>query len=164
MLVLGYWWKHFYTLRVRHAIIIGLLLVVLYFSHILPLVSAMFFITSAAVVSFPPGLARWKQTLLTFLSMLPATALTLYYITITGTEYKDTWDLSHSLQYFIRNENLAYHSYSQIIFGKIVTGIFVILFFFTIAKDHLFTREWRLGLRLHRRDIFLLMSAAFFIR
>ncbi len=163
MLVIGYWWKRFDTFNVRNAITLGLLLIVLYFCHLVPLALAMFSIAVVAVVSFPSKFTRWKQTLSTLLCMLPAAGLTLYYTSTRGTEQSGEWELSRLWQYFIRNESLAYHSESQIIFGKIVTGAFVVLFLYTLVRDHFLTKEWRFGLRLHRKDFFLLLCVAFFI-
>ncbi|MFC1717147.1 hypothetical protein ACFL6S_26025 [Candidatus Poribacteria bacterium] len=163
MLVIGYWWKHSDTFGVRNAIVLGLLLVALYFCHLVPLALAIFSIAVITLVCLPFRFARWKQTLFTFLCMLPAAGLTIYYTSTRGTERSGVWELSRLWQYFIRNESLAYHSESQIIFGKMVTGAFVVLFFYTLIRDHFFTNEWRFGLRLHRKDFFLLLCAAFFI-
>lgn len=160
MLVIGYCWKHFDTFGLRNTIVLGVLLLMLYFCHLVPLVLAVF---SIAVIYFPFKLARWKQTLFTYLSMVPATGFTLYYTWTRGTESSGQWALSRLWQYFIRNESLAYHSESQIIFGKMVTGAFVILFFYTIVRDHFFTKEWRFGLKLHRKDLFLLLCVIFFV-
>jgi hypothetical protein len=71
--------------------------------------------------------------------------------------------LSRLWQYFVRNESLAYHSQSQIIFGKLVTGVFVVLFLYALVRDHFLTKEWRFGLRLHRKDFFLILCVVFFI-
>jgi len=159
MLAVGYWWKHFDAFGVRNMAVLSLLLVVLYFCHLVPLALAMFSIAVIAIVSFPRGFARWRQALLSFLGMLPAAGLALYYTSTRGTERAGVWELSRLWQYFIRNESLAYHSENQIVFGKMVTGAFVILFFYTLIRD----RRWRLRLRLRRRDFLLLLSIAFFV-
>ncbi len=163
MLVMGYWWRRFDAFSVRNAIILGFLLIILYFCHLVPLALAMFSIAAIAIVRLPPRFTRWSQALLTVLCMLPAAGLTLYYTTTRGTEQSGAWELSRLWQYFIRNESLAYHSESQIVFGKMVTGAFVVLFFYTLIRDHFFTKEWRFGLRLRRRDFFLLLCTVFFV-
>jgi len=163
MLVLGYWWKHFDTFGVKNAITVCLLLIILYFCHPVPLTLAIFSIVIAAATNLLPRFTRWKQVLSTFLCMLPAIGLTLYYTTTRGTEHSNSWELGRLWQYFIRNESLAYHSESQIIFGKIVAGVFLSLFLYTLIREHFFTKEWRFGLRLHKKDLFLILCIAFFV-
>jgi hypothetical protein len=227
MLVMGYWWKHSATFGVRDMAILGLLLVLLYFCHLVSLVLALFSIAAVAILSLAPKLIRWKraplsllcilllvefysvslivallilvigyrwkyfgafdrpkligwrQTSLSLLCMLPAIGLTLYYTETRGTAQSGSWELARLWQYFIRNESLAYYSKSQIIIGKFVTGAFVALFSYTLIRDHFFTkdprcdppryagvakaRKWRFGLRVHRKDFFLLLCAAFFV-
>lgn len=162
-LVLGYWWRHFDTFDAKKSIVLGLLLIVLYFCHLVPLALAMFSITIAVIVKLPPKFTKWKQALLTFICMIPAACMTLYYTSTRGTERTGVWALNRMWQYFIRNESLAYHSESQIIFGKIVTGAFAVLLLYTIIRDHFFTEEWRFRMKLHYRDILLILCAAFFI-
>jgi len=163
MFVLGYWWKNFDTFNARNMVILGLLLVMLYFCHLVPLSLAMLFIATVAVINFPFKITRWRQTLFSLLCMLPSAGLTYYYTGTRGTERAGVWAWARLWQYFIRNESLAYHSESQLIFGKMVTGAFVVLFFYTLIRDHLLTKEWRFGLRLHGKDFFLLLCAVFFV-
>lgn len=163
MPVVGYWWKHFDTFSAKNMIVLSLLLVVTYFCHLVGLALALFSIAAAAVLSLLPGFKRWKQALLSLLSMLPAVGLIMYYLQTRGTGRGGSWELGRLWQYFIRNEALAYYSESQLIIAKFVTGAFVILFLYTLIREHLFTKEWRLGLRLRRKDFFLFLSAAFFV-
>ena len=164
MLVIGYWWKHFETFRVKNMLVLGLLLVALYFCHLVSLALALFSIAVIAILSLIPRFSKWKQALLSLLCMLPAIGLTLYYTTTRGTEHSPgPWKLGRLWEYFIRNESLAYYSESQILIGKFVTGVLVIFFFYTLVRDHFLTKEWRFGLRLHRKDFFLLLFVAFFV-
>ena len=164
MLSVGYWWKHFDTFGMRNVIALGSLLIVLYFCHLVSLVLAFFSIAMMAVLSLPPKFTRWKQALLSLACMLPSMGLTFYYTMSRGTvRSPGTWTLNRLWQYFVRNESLAYHSQSQIIFGKLVTGMFAILFLYALVRDHFLTKEWRFGLRLHRKDFFLLLCVIFFV-
>ena len=164
MPIIGYWWKHYKTFSVKNMIVLGLLLVVMYFCHLLYLAFALFSITTVAILSLVPRFNRWKQSLLSLLCMLPSIGLTLYYLTTGGAARSGTWKLDRLWQYFISNEILAYHSRSQMILGKFITAAFVILFFYTLIREHLFTKEWRfwLNLKVHR-NFFLLLCAAFFV-
>ncbi len=160
VMVMGYWWKHFGTFSVKDMLVLGLLLVVLYFCHLVSLVLALFSIAIIAIPSLIPRFAKWKQALLSLLCMLPSIGLTLYYTATRGTKHSPgSWKLDRLWEYFIHNESLAYYSQSQILIGKSVTGVFVVLFFYTLIRDHFLTREWRFGLRVHRKDFFLLYRA-----
>ena len=162
MPVIGYWWKHFKTFGARNMIILALLLVVMYFCHLISLVPALFSIATLAFLGLLPKFTRWKQTSLSLLSMLPAIGLIFYYIRMAGATRGDVGELGRLWKYFVRNESLAYYSQSQVIIGKFVTGAFVILFLYALIRDHFLTREWRFGLRLHKKDLFLLLCVAFF--
>jgi len=163
MLSVGYWWRRFNTFSVKHAVVLGSLLMVVYFCHPVPLVLAVFSIALVAVLSLPPGFTRWKQAFISLLCTLPSLGLLLYYTRTRGTaQSPGSWTLARLWEYFIRNESLAYHSQSQIIFGKLVTGAFAFLFFYTLIRDHLLTKEWRFRLRVRRRDFLLLLCTAFF--
>ena len=163
MPVIGYWWKHFKTFGVRNMIILALLLVVMYFCHLVFLVAALFSIATIAILSLVPKFTRWKQTSLSLLSTLPAIGLIFYYIRMAGATLGDTGEASRLWKYFIRNESLAYYHQSQIIIGKFVTGAFVILFLYALVREHFLTREWRFGLRVHKKDFFLFLCVAFFV-
>ena len=164
MLSLGYWWRRFDTFNVKHAIVLGSLLVVVYFCHPVPLVLAVLSIVLVGILSLPPGFARWKQALISSLCILPSLGLLLYYTQTRGTARSPgSWTLARLWEYFIRNESLAYHSQSQIVFGKLVTGAFAVLFFYALIRDHLFTKEWRFRLRVRRRDFLLLLCIVFFV-
>ena len=91
MFVLGYWWKNFDTFSVRNMVVLGLLLLVLYFCHLVTLALAMFFIVTVAVISLPFKTARWRQTLFSLLCMLPAAGLTYYYTGTRGIERAGAW-------------------------------------------------------------------------
>ncbi|MFC1717146.1 hypothetical protein ACFL6S_26020 [Candidatus Poribacteria bacterium] len=163
MLAVGYWWKHYETFDVKNMSILGLLLVVLYFCHLVSLVLAMLSIVTVAILRLPPRFTRWKQALFSLLCMLPAAGLTYYYTRTRGTAQSGVWAWERLWQYFIRNESLAYYSQEQIILGKFVTGAFIALFFYTFIRDRFFTKEWRFRLRISRKDFFLLLCVGFFI-
>jgi hypothetical protein len=164
ILTTGYWWRHYYTFGVKNAVILALLLIALYFCHLVPLVLVVFSIAVVAILILPLKFARWKQALLSMVCMLPACGLAFYYINTRGTvQSPGGWTLARLWQYFIRNESLAYYSQSQITIGKFVTGAFVALFFYTFIRDRLFTKEWRFKLRVRRRDFLLLLCAVFFV-
>jgi hypothetical protein len=164
VLAVGYWWKRFNTFNVKNMAVIGSLLVVVYFCHPVPLVLAVLSIVLVAVLSLPPRFARWKQVLMSLLCTLPSLGLLLYYTQTRGTARSPgSWTLARLWEYFIRNESLAYHSQSQIVLGKLVTGAYAVLFFYALIRDHLFTKEWRFRLSLRRRDFLLLLCIAFFV-
>ncbi len=164
MLSVGYWWKHFDTFGWKNMAILGLLLVALYFCHLVPLALAVFSIAAISVLSLPPRFRKWKQVLLSLFCMLPSIGLSIYYLETRGTARNiGGWTPTRLWQYFIRNESLAYYSQSQIILGQFITGAFLALFFYTFVRDRFFTREWRFKLRVQRKDFFLLLCAAFFI-
>ena len=164
ILVVGYWWKHFESFDVKNMIVLGLLLLALYFCHLLSLALALFSIATIAILSLIPRSSRWKQTLLSLLCMLPSIGLMLYYTVASDMEQApSSWTLGQILDYFIRNGSLAYYDQSQITIGELATGVFAVLFFYTVIRDHFFTKEWRLGLRVHKKDFLLLLCVVFFI-
>ena len=96
--------------------------------------------------------------------MIPAGGLTYYYTSTRGTtQNPGSWTLSRLWQYFIRNESLAYHSKSQLTIAWLITGAFLVLFFYTFIRDLFITRDWHFGLRVHRKDLLLVLCVAFFI-
>lgn len=164
LLTIGYWWRHFNSFQVKDAFVLGSILVLLYFCHPFPLFLSLFSIGLMSILSLFPRFSNWKKTLLSFFSMLPSAGLGAYYIISKGTEQSPGgWKIERLWQYFIRNESLAYHSENQLIFGKIISGIFFALFIYTIIREHFFTREWRFGFRICRRDFFVLLCLAFFV-
>ena len=164
MIAIGYWWKYFDSFGIKNTIILSLLLVSLYFCHPLPLILAFFSIGIMSIIIFLSKFSRWKQILLVFISTLPSLCLTLYYIATKGTDQSlGGWTIDRLWQYFIQNESIAYHSEKQLIFGKILSGIFLVLFIYTFIREHFFTKEWRFGFRIQRRDFLLLLCIAFFI-
>ena len=162
MLSIGYWWKHFDSFGVKNAVILGTLLVALYFCHLVGLVPALVSIAMIAILRLLPKFEKWRQALLGFLSTLPSIGLTLYYFTIRGTERGGQWKLGQLWRHFIRNEALAYYNQSQVILAKIITAAFVAFFFYTLVREHFLTKEWRFGLRIRKKDFFFLLCAAFF--
>jgi hypothetical protein len=164
ILIMGYWWRHFDNFRIRNALYLSLMMVITYFCHLVPLVLSMFSVVVISVLSLPPGFKKWKQALLSILSTLPAIGLTLFYTETRGTaKVIGSWTLSRLWEYFIRSESLAYHSESQIIFGRFVAGAFIALFFYTLIRDHFFAEEWRFGFRIEKKDFLLILCIAFFI-
>jgi len=160
----GYWWKHFYSFSLKNAAILSLLLVLLYFCHLVPLVLALFSIAVISVLSLPSRFRVWKQFILSLLCMLPSIGLSIFYLKTRGmAQNAAAWTLKQHWLYFVRNESLAYYSQSQILLGKIVTGAFAALFFYTFVRDRFFTKKWHFKLRVQRRDFFLLLCAAFFV-
>lgn len=164
ILSVGYWWKHFNTFGIKNAVVLTLLLVALYFCHLVPLVLAVFSIMMVAFLSLPFKMSRWKQAFLTLPCVLPATGLAYYYIRTRGSARSPgSWTLARLWEYFSRNESLAYYSQSQITFGKIVTWVFVALFLYTFIRDRFFTKEWKFRLRIQMKDFLLILCATFFI-
>jgi len=163
MLSIGYWWKHFDDFNIKNTIVLTLLLTALYFCHPVGIVLGMFSIGVIAIFRLLPKFTKWKQALLGFLSTLPSIALMIYYLRTRGTGHGGSWKLSRLWQYFIRNEELAYYSQSQLILAKFVTGAFVIFFFYTLIRDHFFTRDWHFGFRIRKKDFFFLLCAGFFL-
>lgn len=160
---IGYWWRHYGKFNLKDAVILGIILIMLYFSHLVALVLAILAIATASIFSLLPNFKRWKQTLLSLACMLPAIGLAIYYTQTRGTQSGGVWEFKRLWQYFIQNENLAYHSQSQMVFGKIITGVFIALFFYTFFRDRFFTKDWRFRIRLHKKDFFLLFCAAIFV-
>jgi len=106
---------------------------------------------------------RWKQVLLSLLCTLPAIGLLFYYTKLNSGNDPGSWQLKQLWQYFVRNESLAYYNQSQITFGKLITGAFACLSFYTFIRDCFFTKKWKFGFRIEGKDIFLLLCIASFI-
>jgi hypothetical protein len=169
----GYWYKHFQTFNVKNTVILAILLVLLYFSHAVSLALAIFSIVVMAILSIISSKdkqeigflsrIRWKQVLFSFISMLPSIGLLLYYTKGNSASDPGGWTLKQLWQYFIHNESLLYYNQSQAIFGKLIAWAFIILFFYTLIRDHLFTKEWKFGFRIEKKDLFLLLCIAFFV-
>jgi len=163
ILVMGYWWKHYHSFGLKNMVILGLLLIALYFCHLVCLVLAMLSIALISIINLLPRFKKWKQTLLCLLCMLPAGGLTYYYTSTRGTVHSGSWTFGRMWQYFIRNESLAYHSESQLTIAWFITGAFLVLFFYTFIRDRFITRDWHFGLRVHMKDFLLILCVAFFI-
>ncbi|MBD3184215.1 hypothetical protein GF312_18160 [Candidatus Poribacteria bacterium] len=162
MLVLGYWWRRFDDFGVKNAVVLGILFLILYFCHPLPLVMAAFCIGVGAVVFFRPS--KWKQSLFSLVCMIPSGGLTLYYVLTRDTPpVPGAWTLSRLWEYFTRNESLAFHSESQIILGKITNVIFLVLLLYSLVRDHVLKENWRLGLRISRKDLIFILCGVFFV-
>ena len=165
ILCLGYWWKHFDSFNVKNTIVLGFLLILLYFCHPVGIVVALLSIAGLALSHLLPRLARWKQTVLSLLSMFPAIGLVIYYLAMPlhrGVSSGGRWSLSSLLRFFIRTDTLAYYSQSQVVLARSVAVIFGVLFLYTLVRDHVLTREWRFALRLRRKDFLLLLGFALF--
>ena len=163
MLIIGYWWRHYDAFCPKNSLILALLLILLYFCHLVPLVLAILAITLLASWNVVTRPSRWSGTILSLVSFLPATGLSAYYLFTRGTAHSSSsWTLKQLCNYFIRNESLAYHSQSQMIFGELVAGAIGLLFIYTVVKDHLFDSNWHWKPRLCRRDLFLLLGILFF--
>jgi len=163
LLSVGYWWKHYDTFGMKNMLILGLILVALYFCHLVALALAMLSIMTIAILRLPPRFTRWKQALFSLLCMLPAGGLTYFYTRTRGTARSGVWAWEQLWRYFIQNESLAYYSQKQIILGKSITWAFVVLFFYTFIRDRFLTTEWRFSLRISKKDFFLLLCVGFFI-
>jgi len=163
ILILGYCWVHITSFNAVNMVILSLLLLILYFCHPVPLVLALLSIATIGLVNLLMGASTLKNVLMCFICTLPSTGLILYFVQTSGTGWNTkTYSLSYLWHYFFWNESLAYHSPSQLVFGKIVTGVFLLLIFYTLLKDHFFTHNWHLSFRLLKRDLFLLLGTIFF--
>ena len=63
ILVIGYWWKHYHTFGLKNMVILGLLLIALYFCHLVCLVLAMLSIAFIAIIGLFPRFTRWRSRL-----------------------------------------------------------------------------------------------------
>lgn len=167
IIAIGYWWKHFATFSIKDTIILAVLLVILYFSHAVSLVLALFSIAMMAFFCLfkksPRIFSNWKQVLLSLLCMLPVTILFLHYTKGNTVSDPGGWTLKQLWQYFINNESLVYYSQKQIIFGKLVAVAFLCLSLFTLIRDRFFTKEWKFSFRIEKKDFLLLLCIIFFI-
>ena len=175
LLIVGYWWRHFESLNARKMSVLTFLLIVQYFCHPIPLLITLCSIGTMATLSLLFRSTGRKQFLLSLACMLPTIGLALYFIKTTlptvdpalhgivTREALSNWKPGRLWQYFVRNESLAYHSDSQIIFGKFVTGAFAILFLHTLFRDHFVRKEGRFSLRVRRKDLLLLLCVAFIV-
>jgi len=180
IIAICYWWKHFPFFKIKNAIMLAILLVILYFSHAVSLVIAIFSIGVMVLLRLFPEVSsvekesrdnklsclshiRWNQSLLSLVCVLPAIGLLIYYTKLNSGSNPGSWQLKQLWQYFIYNQSLAYYNPSQIKFGKLITGAFAFLSFYTIIRDHFFTSNWKLGFRIQKKDIFFLLCIAYFI-
>ena len=76
-LALGFWWKHRDALTIKRIVLLNLLIIIIYFSHLISYAFILFSIALLSVVYFRQNL---KQILITGCAVLPAALLLLIYL------------------------------------------------------------------------------------
>ena len=153
--IVGYWWRHHDSMSPVHIGVLYVLLILLYFCHIVSYGLILLTLSICALWLMPR-----PQKLLTFAGyMFPAGFIMLNYVlNETPDKLHRYWSSEHIWDYFLKTKGLVYFNESHIWVNYMLLGFIVLLILWTLWKDKIQPRRW-----LTRRDVFLVLSIVFVI-
>ena len=148
---LGYWWKHHDSMSPARIGLLYLLLILLYFCHIVPYGLILITLSICAL-----WLLRTSRKLLAFAGyMLPAGFIMVNYLLNEARDKPYQYFTSEQLRdFFLKTKSLVYFNESYTWINYVLLGFIAIFIIWTIWKDKIRARRW-----LARQDIFLILSA-----
>lgn len=154
-LTIGWWFRRRDGLGMRGVLWLNLLLIWLYFCHI---VSQLLAIGSILLLAAAHNGLRVRRTALLAASLSPSYVLPIYYIMSRGTARGGRWPIDELLSYFGEIGSLTSYDEREYWIGRALAILFAALLIYTLAH--------RLGFfggrpRLKLRDSFLALSAVF---
>lgn len=163
-LTLGYWWKGKEHITIKRVLILNLLLVVIFFSH---LISYVLIMVSISLLSLAYFRQRVKKILITFGCILPSSILLLNYLPSSNLLSGGTPELGLSrtpqlLRELISMRTLVSYSEGQAKISYVVSALILCLFIYTLWKDKIACSGTFLK-RFSQKDYFLLLFFVLFI-
>ncbi len=151
--ILGYWWSHHDSMSPARIGLLYLLLILLYFCHI---VSYGLILISLSICAL--WLLRMPRKLLAFAGyMLPAGFIMANYVLNEGRNKPYQYFTSEQLRdFFFKTKSLVYFNQSYIWINYVLLSSIALFILWTIWKDKIQARRW-----LARQDVFLILSAVF---
>lgn len=158
LVAIGFWWRRRAGLTLRGVFGLNAVLLLCYFSHIVPHVLAL----AAIAVLWLVGVRRraGRRDTLTVLALAPQLALTLWFVWAQGGRVAQVGDRPFDVTwpYLRRLEVLCTFSGDQIWFGVAVASLFGALIVLTVLKENVCREGGRLRLRCGEVDGFLLLA------
>ena len=162
LISIGYWWRKVQNVGYKRLLILGILMLLLYFTHPLALSLAMFSIVMITVLNLANRYITLKQALLSLTPLMIPTILLLYYME-GGPWHWGSWTFNRLLKFFWENGSLVYHSPHQMIPARILTWTFSALVFYSLLKEKVFQKGFWFNPRRSPKDFFFFLSLAFLI-
>ncbi len=162
LISIGYWWRNVRNIGRKTILILGILMLLLYFTHPLALSLAMFSILMITVLNLTSRSITLKQALLSLTPFLIPTALLLCHME-GGPRHWGNWTFNRLLTFFRENGSLVYHNPRQMIPARILTWTFSALIFYSLMKEHVFGKGPLFSPRRRPKDFFFFLSLAFLI-
>jgi hypothetical protein len=160
LISIGYWWRNVQIIRYKTLLILGILMLLLYFTHPLALSLATFSLLMISLVNLANRSISLKEALLSFIPFVIPTALLLFHME-EGLWHWGDWTFNRLLTFFWENGSLVYHSPSQQIFARMLTWTFSALILYSLIKEHVFQKGFWFNPRRNPKDFFFFLSFAF---
>ena len=160
LISIGYWWRNVQDSGRKTILILGILMLLLYFTHPLALSLAMFSILMITLFNLTNRSITLKQALLSLTPFLIPTTLLLCHMEGGPWQWGD-WTFNRLLMFFWENGSLVYHSPRQMMPARILTWTFSALVFYSLMKEHVFQKGLWFNPRRSPKDFFFFLSLAF---
>lgn len=162
LISIGYWWRNVQGISRKTILILGILMLLLYFTHPLALSLAMFSVLMITLLNLANRSITFKKALLSLTSFLIPSTLLLCHMEGGPWQWGD-WPFNRLLRFFWENGSLVYHSPHQMIPARILTWTFSALVLYSLMKEHVFRKEGWFNLKRRPKDFFFFLSLAFLI-
>jgi hypothetical protein len=160
-IVIGYWWKRREILHWRTFLGLNLLLIFLYFCHIISLVIALMAIFILATLQH--RLKFYKVLYLAF-ALIPSYLLPAHFIYSRGTEYSYFWPFDRLWYHFISIGSLTSYSRNEYYLGKMIAILFALLALYTLLPHlNMFTSRNKLDNKDKKPSVQFKADDGFFI-
>lgn len=161
---IGYFWKHKDSINWKSGIILGLLLVLTYFSHPVPYLLAVVIIFVLSIIYFRK---RIKGIIYNAICLIPSAGLFINYAIYTGmTKPKrppsSFWNMPRLLVDFISGKSLvSYNIVEQTKIGYVIFGFIALMLIVTIVSKWRF-QDRKLIINLEEKDYLIFCFIASF--
>jgi hypothetical protein len=162
LLSIGYWWRNVQDMEHKTIPVLGILMLLLYFTHPLALTLAMFSILMITLLNLSNRSITLKQALLSLTALIIPTILLLCHMEGGPWQWGD-WPFNRLLTFFLKNGSLVYHSPRQMIPAAILTLTFSALVFYSLMKEHVVQKGLWFNPRRQPKDFFFFLALAFLI-
>lgn len=160
LISIGYWWRNGKNINYKTHLILGALMLLLYFTHPLALSLSMFSILMITFLNLLNRSIGFKQALLSLTCFVVPTFLLLFHME-GGPWLWGDWTFSRLLAFFLENGSLVYNSPSQQILAGMLSWTFLALVLYSFIKEHAFQKDGSLCFRGRSKDFFLFLSFVF---
>jgi hypothetical protein len=148
LLAIGYWWRYRNSLNVRRAAVLNLIIIVIYFSHLVSVILAIVSVLFLSIVTYRRDVA--KRRLQTFLYLIPSYILPIHYVAgriwhflkdrgeaplmeSIATTGLGKWTFGR-LEYLTTFQSIVSFSPTQLLVGKGLMLIVFLLAVYTLTK------------------------------